>query len=287
MKNFEYISYGGPEDYIFLRYHQKDAAKTITLANNLIEKEIRVYFDCADSKTEHTPTEISAAIKNAKLCVFVLSAEALEDLDFRNSINFAFTNRKKLICLRLTDKDLGHGMDMQLANIPMYRNEKDLMDAILNDEERELFTGEGQKRLEENKTRKILTVALLALSFILFIAAVFVIRNRISFYNSPAYQLSHLENTEYLDFTSYKQEDLVYLSGKTIDKLNFNGMNLTELKGLEDIRVRQIDIANNPRLSSIDAILASDTIQRVYLSQDMINYGDALLDKGIEVVING
>ena len=93
----------------------------------------------------------------------------------------------------------------------------------------------------------------------------------------------------YEEFTIEGRNDVLeaFRSGKTIDKLNFNGMNLTELKGLEDIRVIQIDIANNPRLSSIDAILASDTIQRVYLSQDMINYGDALLDKGIEVVING
>ena len=287
MKQFRYISYGGPEDYIFLRCHKKDSNRTITLANELIAKEIRVYFDCADSKTEHTPTEISAAIKNAKLCVFVLSDEALDDLDFRNSINFAFTNRIRIICLRLTKNDLGHGMDMQLANVPMYSDERSLLEVIMNDPDKDLFTGEGQKVIEENKTRKYLTIVLLAAVLCLLIAAAVMIRNRISYYSSAEYRLSQLQDTEFLDFTSYHKEDLRYLKDKNIAYISFRNMSLTDLEGIEAINVEEIDISGNPSLSSVDPILFSKTIKKVHISQDMIQYGAILYDKGIEVIIDG
>ena len=287
MKQFKYISYGGPEDYIFIRCHSHDAKRIIPFVNELIDKEIRVYFDCADSKDEHSPAEISAAIKNAELCIFALSPEALEDLDFRNSINFAFTNYKRLLCFRLTDKDLGHGMDMQLANVPMFKNENDLLNAILNDEHNDRFTGEGQKQIEENTTRKIMTFVLLTLSLIFLFIFGYAIIDRINYNNSPEYQLSNLEDIQYLDFTSYSNEDLVYLSGKNIDYIDFRNMHLSSLNGIEDIGVKEINISNNPELTTIEPILASDSIEIVHLSQDMLEYADALYDRGIEVVIDG
>ena len=100
MKRFRYVSYGGPEDFIFIRCHKKDHKKALTLANRLVEDRIRVFFDCADDPSEHLPEEVSGGILNAKLCVFFICKEALEDLDFRNSINFALGSKIPTVCIK-------------------------------------------------------------------------------------------------------------------------------------------------------------------------------------------
>ncbi|MBR5341898.1 MAG: toll/interleukin-1 receptor domain-containing protein [Erysipelotrichaceae bacterium] len=285
LKEEKYLTYGGPEDFIFIRAIRKDEKLLYDLSEKLIANKVRVFFDLCDSPYEHIPDEVSGGILNAKMCVFILSKDAVENLDFRNSVNYAKSIRRDTVCLKEKDFELGHGLDMQLASTPIYKNREELYNYLLNEEKLSSCKGEGQLFNNSDHSRRNIALITFGVALLILIASVFVIRNRIAYYNSAEYLLGRIGETEYLDFSSFKQEDLIYLEGKKITKLSCADMKLRDLSGVEKIELKEIDISGNPSLIDVEALKNSKTLEKVYLSQDMLGYAEVLYNSGLEVII--
>ena len=285
MKHFKYISYGGPEDFIFIRCHLNDYNKALKLAERLADEKIRVFFDCADFKDEHRPDEVAGGILNAKLCVFYLSKQALEDLDFRNSINFALGKRMKVVCLREDEKEMGHGMDMQLANIRMFKDTEELYDHIINNDEYYSCRGEGQILDQRGDKGKVLALIMSALAIILALGLFIIINNRIGYYRSAEYLLGRIGDSEYLDFTSFRQDDLVYLKDKKIGFLNCADMDLNASDLIQELKIDKIDISGNVGID-VSGLCKNPNLKEVILSQDMLSQARQLSEAGKIVEIS-
>ena len=113
------MPYTGPKGYVFFRALGRDLKLADEVAGRLADKGVRLFYDCAGSKDAARSRDVSEAILGCERAVFMLSAEALESLDFRNSINYALKLNKKVICIKLDSFIPTHGLDMQLANVPM------------------------------------------------------------------------------------------------------------------------------------------------------------------------
>ena len=145
--------------------------------------------------------------------------------------------------------------------------------------------GEGQPVSTDDRKQK--TRALIAIAFTLafMIVAGIILKNRIDYYNSAKYRLKDIDQSDYLDFTSFKEGDIVYLKDKKIKEISFADMGLRSIEGIEDVDTEHIDISGNPDLKNINPILRSQSIKTVALSQDMIIVAEMLRRGDIEVII--
>lgn len=281
--SIKYQAYQGPEDFVFIRGCKEDERLLNEITQKLIDRKIRVFYDLSSTKRSHSQEDIASAILNSSLCIFVLSKKAADSLDLRNSINYALSLKKDVVCIRKDEGELSHGLDMQLSNITFFRNSDELVEYI--QKKYESCIGEGQILSSDDKQKKVLAVALIALAGLLLLGSIMFISERIRYFNSAEYQLGKIDDVEYLDFTSFSQDDLVYLKGKKIDEINFKDMDIDSVKGIEEVQTETVDLSGNPRLKNVNPIIMSDTIKTVMISQDMIRIADTLYSAGIEVVV--
>ena len=282
MSSLGYKPYYGPQDFVFIRAHKDDRKDLECLCQKLIEKKIRVFFDCSNSDGSASQEDVAAGILNSSLCVFILSKKAASSLDMRNSINYAMSLKKDTVIIRKDKDDLGYGLDMQLSNIQTL-NENEINDLISNDYRS--CIGEGQLLSTDDRKQKTRALIAIAFTLVFMIVAGIILKNRIDYYNSAQYRLKDIDQSEYLDFTSFKQEDIVYLKDKKIKEISFTDMGLRSIEGIEDVETEQIDISGNPDLKNINPILRSQSIKTVELSQDMIIVAELLQRSNIEVII--
>lgn len=281
--SIKYQAYQGPKDFVFIRGCKEDERLLNEITQKLIDRKIRVFYDLSSTKRSHSQEDIASAILNSSLCIFVLSKKAADSLDLRNSINYALSLKKDVVCIRKDEGELSHGLDMQLSNITFFRNSDELVEYI--QKKYESCIGEGQILSSDDKQKKVLAVALIALAGLLLLGSIMFISERIRYFNSAEYQLGKIDDVEYLDFTSFSQDDLVYLKGKKIDEINFKDMDIDSVKGIEEVQTETVDLSGNPRLKNVNPIIMSDTIKTVMISQDMIRIADTLYSAGIEVVV--
>ena len=119
MKKYAYKNYIREQDFVFARCVKADEAKASFVANTLVEATVKTFFDVQGSSSSEKPEVIADTIERAETVIFFLSGKACESLEFRNNINFALEIKKHIVCIRLDKEELSHGMDMQLANIPV------------------------------------------------------------------------------------------------------------------------------------------------------------------------
>ncbi|MBQ2659352.1 MAG: toll/interleukin-1 receptor domain-containing protein, partial [Erysipelotrichaceae bacterium] len=222
--SIKYQAYQGPKDFVFIRGCKEDERLLNEITQKLIDRKIRVFYDLSSTKRSHSQEDIASAILNSSLCIFVLSKKAADSLDLRNSINYALSLKKDVVCIRKDEGELSHGLDMQLSNITFFRNSDELVEYI--QKKYESCIGEGQILSSDDKQKKVLAVALIALAGLLLLGSIMFISERIRYFNSAEYQLGKIDDVEYLDFTSFSQDDLVYLKGKKIDEINFKDMDI-------------------------------------------------------------
>ena len=285
---YAYLPYAGPKGFIFMRASAGDMPLADSVASALAEKKVRLFYDCADTKNGTRPEEVASAIKNCERAIFILSDEACANRDFRNSINYALKEKKKVICIREEDFKPGYGLDIQLANVPAITSRK--ADEIVAELEREDFTpemvtGEGLVAKEDNSAGKLRMKIMIAALAALLVAGGFIIKNRVDYLNSAEYQLKDIDNVEYLDISNFDENALALLDGRTIGTLYMEDMGLKDISTISGINVQNVDIAHNPDLSSLSAIENCSGIQSVTVSQDMLGPAKELLDAGLEVKV--
>ena len=283
-----YLPYIGPEGFVFLRAFRTDGALACRIASELADRGVRVFYDCAGVKNGAFPEEVAAGVQNCEVAFFVLTKDACESLDFRNSINFALKEKKTVVIIKREGFVPGFGLDMQLANMPAVI----LAGAagIVDDLEKGGFLPDSVKgpglvaRPEEKSRRKLSYAALLAIAIMLAAGSV-IVKNRVDYLNSAEYQLRDVDNAEYVDVSRFDDSALELLGGKTIVTLNMENMEAKDISALSSVNVTNVDIAHNPDVASLDPLLGCGGIESVTVSQDMLEKAKPVIDAGIRVKV--
>lgn len=285
---FGYLPYIGPEGFVFMRSYASDIAYADSIADELAKNGVRVFSDCAGAKDCALPEEVAAGVQNCETAVFVLSDAACANLDFRNSINYALKEKKKVVCIRDEGFVPGYGLDMQLANVPML-NRDDAVSAaaclagggFLPD----TVKGPGLIAKQTGTKRRTQSYIALAAAIVLLIAGAVIVKDRVEYLNSAEYQLRDVDNVEYLDITRFDDSVLELLEGKTIGTLYMEGMGAKDISAISRINVTDVDMAHNPDVESLDPLLGCSGLKSVTVSQDMLDRAPALPDAGIELKV--
>jgi hypothetical protein len=271
-----YQAYCGGEPYIFLRFDRSDENTAALIVNNLIERQFRVFYDRHDGRELPDSEELAVRILSAHLAVFLISEGALASLEFRNSINYALSKKKKIFCIYLDDKKMDYGFDIQLANIPgaslsNYRDAADLCGDIVTTK---LFMqtmrgGDAKKPMEHARKKKAAIIAIAAVLVVFIISAFSIAAYRINYENSTAGQIEKITRTDYLDISDEDASLIDLLEGKTIGALKARNMGLENIDALAGVNCEEIDLSQNPHVSTLEPLLKIKNLQVVKITQDM------------------
>ena len=285
MNKWEYKPYYGPDDFVFIRAHKKDEKLGLQIAERLLQKNIRVFFDVVD---QAIPEDVAAGILNCDKAIFILSKDACENLDMRNAINYAFKENKKIICIKDRNFVPTHGLDMQLANVEMIETmDADIVATELN--KREVLTdnliGEGLVYKEDNKKKKLSIMILVASSLLFLVVSFFFIRNRLNYLNSAEYLLKDVDGSEYLDISNFDETALKVLEGMSIKTLNMDSMDIKDISDIVNINVEEVIISHNPNISTLWYLNECKGLRSVTVSEDMLKFVKDLLGKDFEIKV--
>ena len=285
MNKWKYKPYYGPDDFIFIRVHKNDEKLGLQIAEKLLQKNIRIFFDVVD---QAIPEDVAAGILNCDKAIFILSKDACDNLDMRNAINYAFKEKKKIICIKDGNFVPTHGLDMQLANVEMIET----MDAdrvVTELENRNVLSGnlvgEGLVYKEDNKKKKLSIMILLASLFLFLVVSVFFIKNRLNYLNSAEYLLKDVDGSEYLDISNFDETALKALEGMSIKTLNMDSMNIKDISDIVNINVEEVIISHNPNVITLWHLNECKGLRSVTVSEDMLRFVRDLLGKDFEVKV--
>lgn len=277
MKNeMTYRSYCGEEPYILLKYWESDDKIATDIVNLLIEQQFRVSYSGRDAAAVEEADRLADRMLSAELIVFLISAEALESLAFRNAIHYALSQEKKLFCIYLDDIPLSHGLALQLSGVPgarfgEYNGADELCRSIVtNAPFTQCLRGEDAKvKADNNRSKKITFVVALVAMVALFAAGVGIAGYRTYYENTLPGQLERITETDYLDLSGENAALLEQLEGKTVHVLIARDMGLTDVDALETVRCEVLDLSQNPDVSTLEPLLKNSSLQLVTVSQDM------------------
>lgn len=275
--NLFYQSYNGNDPYLFLMYDKADRLPAHGIINHLIDREFRTCYHEQDRGSLSDPEWLAERILGSGLAVFLLSADSMESLSFRNCINFALSRKKAVFCIVLDIDKLEYGFDMQLAAVPSVRFGD--YPSIIEFCEGLLKTGcfvqdlrgEDARTIRKSDRKKKVALGIMAASLILFFTSATAITiDRIRYENSFAGQIEDLSETDYLDITGQDASTIEMLEGKTIKTLIARQMNLTDIQGLESVVCEVLDLSQNPKINTLEPLLNNKHLKTVKVTQDML-----------------
>ena len=271
-----YKAYCGSEPYIFLRFDRSDENTAALIANNLIERQFRVWYDRHDVKNIPDFDKLAERILSSQLTVFLISKSALTSLEFRNSLNYALSKNKPLFCIYLDDHKMGYGLDIQLANIPgaalsRYPDAADLCGDIVTTK---LFAqtmrgSDAKKTMGQTRKKRAAIIAVAAVVIVFIVSASVIAAYRINYENSTAGQIEKITQTGYLDISGEDASLIDLLDGKTIETLSARNMGLEDIGALACVNCEEIDLSHNPGIYTLEPLLEIQNLQVVKITQDM------------------
>lgn len=277
MKNeMTYCSYDGNEPYILLKYGESDDKIATDIVNWLIEQQFRVNYSGRDTVAVEEANRLAERMLSAELIVFLISAEALESLAFRNTIHYALSREKKLFCIYLDNIPLSHGLALQLSGVPHaylseYISAEELCRSIVtNAPFTQRMRGEDAKvKADNNRSKKITFVVALVAMIALIAAGAGIAGYRTYYENSLPGQLERITETDYLDLSGENAALLEQLEGKAVHVLIARDMGLKDVDALETVRCEVLDLSQNPDINTLEPLLKNSSLQLVTVSQDM------------------
>ena len=287
MAKFSYESYGGPEGFLALVCHSSDEAAAGAFANALVSRNVRVFLAMTGTDAV-LPEEIAGAILNARGVLLFTTPDAVESLEFRNAANYAMTLKKPALVIKDPGHVPAHGLDMQLANVtavPLSGAEETAQAVEETGILSEAVTGEGQIRRPTSKKRILITAALFLLAAGFLVLSVFVIRDRLKYYNSPEYLLRDLDDVEVMNLNVYGTDAIPYIEGHWFRFLDASHMGLTDLSILKNVEYFEIDVSGNPDITSFEPLAERGWISIVRISQDQVPLASVLRERGFTVIV--
>lgn len=284
-KQFRYLPYTGIGDFAYIGCGSVDESAAATVADILVNRGFRLSCDSCGGKFAQSPAALAETIAHCGGAVVFLSEKSIESLAFRNVINYLLSLRKPLVCVRLGEFQLGYGLDMQLANIPMLvlDSPKETSEALIQSGVlTQTMVGEGMEKRKFNRKRNIIMMAMVALtvlSFGLYLGSV--IRER----TSAAYILRNTDGSNYVNIAKYGDEGIVAMAGKTVGELDLSGGTFSTLLNIQEVSATTINVSDIPSNVALWPLLRVKGIQTVKISQDQVKYARDLCNAEITVVV--
>lgn len=271
-----YQAYGGGDPYIFLKFSQADEQMAAKVINCLIDKQFRVCYDGHDSFAVADADRRASRILSAELIIFLISADSLKSLEFRNCINYALSKKKEVFCVYLDEQELGYGFDMQLSNVPGVRlgsgqNVLELCEAMIKtDSFSQNMRGDDSKVTIQSNRRKTVAITVTASLFVVFlIAAAAITTHRIHYENSLEGQIERMTQTDLLDISKKDAATIELLKGKKIKTLVACDMGLKDIEALQYVECEELNLSQNPEINTLEPLLDNKNLKIVKVTQNM------------------
>lgn len=283
-KYFSYLPYKGVNSFAYFGCSKEDEAIASELVDALVSEGFRLYCDSCGSKYKNSAEEIASALNSADSAIVLLSEKSVENLAFRNAINYLLSMRKKLVCIKLGDFKLSHGLDMQLANIktiPYASIEETVNEVLKTDVLTQEMIGEGMEKRVINRKRNFVMAGMIAAAVLIFAVSAFTIIDKRT---SPEYLLKDVDGYEYLSISKYGDEGIAALAGKSIGELDLSGGKYSNLAAIKDIKVKTINVSDIGELA-LRPLRQVEGLETVKISQDQVEYAGDLFDAGLLIEI--
>ena len=282
---FSYLPYSGASDFAYFGCSAADEPAAAAVADILVSRGFRLSCDSCGGKFAQSPSALAETIAHCEGAVVFLSNKSIESLAFRNVINYLLSLRKPLVCVKLGEFQLGFGLDMQLANIPVFTfssPEKTAEALLQSGALTQTMVGEGMEKRNINRKRNYIIIAMVAvtvLAFGLYLGSV--IRER----TSAAYILQNTDGSKYVNIAKYGDEGIVAMAGKTVGELDLSGGTFTSLLNIKDVSATTVDVSDISQKVALWPLAQVNGIETVKISQDQVIYARDLCNAGITVVV--
>lgn len=283
-KYFSYLPYKGINSFAYFGCCKEDETIASELADALVAEGFRLYCDSCGSKYQNSAEETASALNSADSAIVFLSEKSVENLAFRNAINYLLSMRKKLVCIKLGDFSLSHGLDMQLANVKTisYTSIEETVSEVL---ETDVLTqdmiGEGMEKRVINRKRNFIMAGMIVAAVLIFVASAFTIIDKRT---SAEYLFKDVDGYEYLNISKYGDEGIAALAGKRIEELDLSGGKYSNLAAVKNIKVKTINVADIGELA-LRPLRQVEGLETVKISQDQVEYAEDLFDAGLLIEI--
>ncbi len=271
-----YQAYDGSAPYIFLAFDKKDRKAASDIVNGLVDRQFRICYDEHDSKDIADSGRLANRISSSALTVFLISADALGSLEFRNCISYALSKKKKVFCIYLDDEKLDEGTRMLLVNVPGvklsgYKNTNELCDDIVKTDFfiQDMRGEDAKTEIKNNRKKKVAIVTMAAVLTLFFAFAAVITVYRVNYENSLAGQIEKMTEMDYLDISNEDASTIELLKGKTVTTLVARNMGLTDIEALRYADCEEIDLSGNPTVNTLEPLLDNKNLKIVAVTQDM------------------
>ena len=284
-KHFSYLPYSGVGDYAYFGCGAVDEPIAAEVLEILAVRGFNFSCDSIGSKLAETPEHRANSIANCSGAVIFLSEKSIEALGFRNAINYLLSLRKPLICVKIGNFKLGHGLDMQLANIPMISYDtadgtaEDLLQSgVLTYD----MVGEPMERVINNRKRTYIILGMFITAIIIFALSVGAVIKK---HNSAEYILSDADGSAYVNIAQFGDDGLTAMSGKSVDELDLSGGEYSSLTAIKNVSAKTVNVSDISPELALWPLTQVKGIETVKISQDQVIYGRELCNAGLSVVV--
>ena len=104
-------------NYIFVSYAHKDAAKVLPLIDALRQSGFSVWYDQGIEAGTEWPEYIAKSIENCGVFLACISPASMQSNNCRNEINFALSLKKECLTVYLEETKMTAGMQLQLGSL--------------------------------------------------------------------------------------------------------------------------------------------------------------------------
>ena len=282
---FSYLPYSGASDFAYFGCSAADEPAAAAVADILVSRGFRLSCDSCGGKFAQSPSALAETIAHCGGAVVFLSEKSIESLAFRNVINYLLSLRKPLVCVKLGEFQLGYGLDMQLANIPMIAliSPEETAEALMQSGVlSQTMVGEEMEKRNINRKRNYIITAMVAaavLAFALYLGSV--IRER----TSAAYILQNTDGSKYVNIAKYGDEGIAAMEGKTVGELDLSGGTYTSLLNIKDVSAATVNVSDIPSNVALWPLVQVKGIETVKISQNQVIFARDLCNAGITVVV--
>ncbi|MDI9461372.1 MAG: hypothetical protein ACOX3P_06535 [Saccharofermentanales bacterium] len=284
-KHFSYLPYAGIGDFAYIGCSPADEPAAAAVADILVSRGFRLSCDSCGGKFAQSPAALAETITHCSGAVVFLSEKSIESLAFRNAINYLLSLRKPLVCVKFGEFQLGYGLDMQLANIPVIAlgSPEETAEALTKSGVlTQAMVGEGMEKRKFNRKRNYIIAAMVAvvvLVFALYVGSM--IRER----TSAAYILQNTNGSKYVNIAKYSDEGIAAMAGKAVGELDLSGGTFTTLLNIKEVSATTVNVSDIPSNVALWPLAQVKGIEIVKISQDQVIFARDLCNAGITVVV--
>lgn len=284
-KQFNYLPYSGVGAYAYIGCIPADESVAAEVADLLVSRGFRLSCDNCGGSFAQSPAAVAEAIARCSGAVIFLSKKSIESLAFRNVINYIFSLRKPFVCVKLGEFELGHGLDMQLANIPMISHtsaEQTAETLLQSGALMQSMVGEGMVQRSFNRIRSYIIISMIVAAVLIFALCVgAMIKER----TSAAFVLQDTDGSSYVNISTYGDEGIAAMAGKTVGELDLSGGTYSSLSDMKNISASTVNVSGISPKISLTPLLQMNGLETVKLSQEQLIYAKDLFNSGLTVLV--